>query len=153
MLSQWLFGKTETWLYFKKRDIQYTFLYVFIQTNTHQQTLLLIRKMEFKKVTSTGSHDFVIANGCLVFFSIEVDGSEHYFWARHCKMWQCMYIKLKTDMKVKQINPCFPHSHQPLCETEIIRQLTALVVQVLVFRESTVRVYFYMHLLSFLFLY
>lgn len=110
--------------------------------------------MEFKKVTSTGGHDFVIANGCLVFFSIEVDGSERYFWAStyiaKCDS-ACIYIKLKTDVKVEQINPRFPHSHQLLCENEIIRQLTALVVQVLVFRESTVRVYFYMHLLSFCF--
>lgn len=68
-------------VFLKKRDIQNTFLYVSIQTNTHQQTLLLIRKIEFKKVTSTGGHDFVIGNGCLVFFSIEVVGSERYFWA------------------------------------------------------------------------
>lgn len=64
-----------------------------------------------------------------------------------------MSLKLKTDMKVEQINPHFPYSHQPLCENEIIRQLTALVVQVLVLRESTVHVYFYMHLLSFFFVF
>lgn len=131
----------------KKRDIQNTFLYVYIQTNTHQQTLLLIRKIEFKKVTSTGGHAFVIANGCLVFFSVEVDCSEHYLWASTLQNVTCMSIKLKSDMKVEQVNPHFPYSHQPLCENEIIRQLTALVVQVLVLRESTVHVYFYMRFL------